>query len=258
MNRLLYIFLFFANFSLAQTNERFLNDFFCEGELKNENFINSYNRFDYSFLWSQTENYKIFGIIGEDHQRIRIKLISIVKNSTNPNEYLVVGKSNVKGVICDFIGTIILIEIKRYKDLHFGVDAEYKDKGIKSEGIIVAMYDFKESPNQEHSGIFKGNLYSKWYINSDNNIMYDDIHSSSDGYMNNAFIGTWKNNLTEKGKICNWADHRVPLANSDFDIGAGEFSPSKKYYNNGWAIYQKAWLDGDKTAKSDELKEWWK
>lgn len=258
MKRLLYILIFLANISLAQTNEKFLNDFLLEDELNNENLINNYNRFDYSILWTQTENYKIFGIIGEDQQRIKIKLISIVKNSTNPNEYFVLGKSNVKGVICDFNGTIILKEIKESKNFHFGVDDEYKGKGIKSQGILIAVYDFKESPNQEHSGIFKGQLYFKWYVNSDNQIKYDDIQSFADGYMNNAFIGIWKEYLTEKEKICNWADYRVPIANKDFDVGAGEFSPSEKYYDKGWAIYQKAWLYGDKSAQSEEHKEWWK
>ena len=36
-------------------------------------------------------------------------------------------------------------------------------------------------------------------------------------------------NSTRKEKICNWADYRVPITNRDFDIGAGEFSPSEKY-----------------------------
>ena len=258
MRKITYILLLIANISFAQSNEKFLKDFLLENELNSKNELVKHNKSDFSDLWSQTENYRIFGIIGADHQRIKIKLTSIKKSSTNPNEYFVSGKSNVKGTICDFSGTIVLTEIKETQELHFGVDDEYKDKGIKTQGILIADYEFKENESQKHSGIFKGKLYSKWYINSENKIKYDDIESISDGYINNAFIGIWKSHSTGKEKICNWADFRVPQANQDFDIGAGEFSPSKKYYVQGWENYQKAWLYGDEVAKKEELKKWWK
>jgi hypothetical protein len=258
MKRLIYILFLFTNISFAQTNEKFLTVFLLEDELKPENVLTNYKQFDFSGIWTQTENQRIFGIIGTDHQRIKIKLISIKKNLANQNEYFVTGKSNVKGIICDFSGIIKLTEIKETKEFHLGVDNEYKNKGIKSEGILIAEYEFKESPNQKHSGLFKGHLYSKWYLNSINQIMYDDIQSISDGYMNNAFIGIWKSYSQNIEKICNWADLRVPNADQDFDIGAGEFSPNKKYYDNGWENYQKAWLEGNVEAKNEELKEWWK
>ena len=142
--------------------------------------------------------------------------------------------------------------------MHFGVDDEYADKGIKSQGILIADYEFKENAEQKHSGIFKGKLHSKWYLNSENKIEYDKIEFISDGYLNNAFVGIWKSYSTGKEKICNWADYRIPITNRDFDIGAGEFSPSEKYYEKGWENYQKAWLYGNETAKKEELNEWWK
>lgn len=258
MKRLTYILLLLTNISFAQTDQKFVSDFLLEDELKNENSIEQYNNYDFSELWTKTENHLIYGIIGTEHQRIRIKLISIEKNPSNPNEYLVYGKSSVKQTICCFTGTIKLKKIREVKNLHFGVDSLYKDKGIKTQGILVADYKFKENIEQNHSGIFKGKLYSKWYLDSENKIQYDDIQSISDGYINNAFIGTWISNKTGKEKICNWADYRVPNANRDFDIGAGEFSPSEKYYNQGWENYQKAWLYKNKKAKKEELKKWWK
>jgi hypothetical protein len=258
MNRFICILLLLTKISFAQTNEKFLSDFLLGDELDNQNVIAFYNRFDFSEIWNQTENYRIVGIIGAEHQRIKIKLISVKRNSIIPNEYFVSGKTSVKGIICDFSGRIKLTEIKEAKKLHYGVDDEYKDKGIKSQGILIADYEFIENPKQHHSGIFKGQLYSKWYLNSDNQIKYDNTGSNADGYMNNAFVGIWKGNSVEKEKICNWADFRVPKANQDFDIGAGDFSPSEKYYEKGWADYQKAWFNGDKEAQNEELKEWWK
>lgn len=258
MNRLICILLFLTNLSFGQTSKKFLSDFLLEDELNTKNVIGKYNHFDFSHIWTQTENHLVVGIIGADHQRIKIKLTSIEKNSSILSEYFVLGKSNVKGTICDFSGTIKLTDIRETKELSFGVDDEYRDKGIKSQGILIADYEFKENPNKKYSGIFKGKLYSKWYLNSISQIKYDDIQSKADGYMNNAFIGIWKSYSADKEKVCNWADFRVPEANYDFDIGAGEFSPSKKYYEKGWENYQKAWLYGDKDAKNEELIEWWK
>lgn len=170
-----------------------------------------------------------------------------MKNPNNPIEYYVTGKSCVKNTICDFDGVITLAEIKEVKELHYGVDDEYANKEIKLQGILTASYEFKENPNEKHSGVFKGKLYTKWYLNSENKIEYDNIEFIADGYLNNAFVGTWTNYGTGSKKICNWADYRVPLANNDFDIGAGEFSPSEKYFDKGWSDYNPL-----------ENNDWWK
>ncbi|PPK95815.1 hypothetical protein LY01_01408 [Nonlabens xylanidelens] len=247
MKLLIWTLLLFTNVAIAQSNEKFLTDFMFESGLKPENVLDNYNGFDFSEIWTQTENYNILGIIGKEHQRIKIKLISIKKDQTNPNEYFVFGKSCVKGTICDFNGKITLTEIKEVKELHYGVDDEYFEKGIKSQGVLIASYEFAENKEQKHSGIFKGQLYTKWYLTSDKKIEYDNIESIADGYTNNAFIGIWKSYSTGKEKVCNWADFRVPNANRDFDIGAGEFSPSEKYFDKGWANY-----------KPLEIDEWWK
>ncbi len=247
MKLLIWTLLLFTNITIAQSNEKFLTDFMFESELKPENVLGNYNHFDFSEIWTQSENNNVLGIIGKEHQRIKIKLISVKKDNVNPNEYFVFGKSCVKGTICDFNGKITLTEIKEVKEFQFGVDDEYSDKGIKSQGILIANYEFTENSEQKHSGIFKGQLYSKWYLNSKNQIEYDNIKLYSDSYSNNAFIGIWKSNTTDKEKLCNWADFRVPLANQGFDIGAGEFSPSKKYYNKGWSDY-----------KPMETELWWK
>lgn len=258
MKKLLIILLLLANYSFAQNNGEFLSRFLLESELKPGNAIDQYSQYDFAGIWMQTENYCVLGIIGDDYQRIRIRLTAVRKNPNNPLEYLVNGKSNVKGNICDFSGTIKIIEINEYMQLNFGVDNEFMDKGIKSQGILIADYEFKEDPTQSHPGIFLGKLYSKWYVDSDDQVRYDDIQSISDAYMNNAFTGTWKSYSPGVEIVCNWGDYRVPMAKPDFDIGAGEFSVSEKYLDKGWNNYQDAWFHGDEGAKEEELKEWWK
>ena len=263
MKRIIIILLFISNISIGQTLDRIKENFDLEIDYQSENVLEKYESFDYDFsnIWSVTENQNVYGIIGDEHQRISIKLISIFRISNGPFLYNVYGKSKVKDNICEFYGNIVIKEIREIKELHFGVDDEYADKGIKNQGILVADYEFYESKEQKHSGIFKGTLYSKWYLNSNNQIVYDDIEFISDEYMNNAFVGVWKRYSTDKEKNCNWADYRVPISNRDFDIGAGEFSVSEKYWNKGWldiALKNQVPNGAIVREKSNkETKEWW-
>ncbi|MFK7921177.1 MAG: hypothetical protein AB8H47_04430 [Bacteroidia bacterium] len=241
----------------SSLSKDFVNEFIGSTELKNENTVANYKRYDFSSLWLQTDNDKVLGIIGSNHQRIKVKILTVEKSSEVSLEYLVQGKSWVKGVVCDFSGRILIKEVRELKHFHYGVDEMYKDRGIRNQGILIADYEFNENVDQKYSGKFKGKLYSKWYLNWDDQIEYDKIQLHSDRYLNNAYVGSWESYRTNKEKICNWADYRVPQANSDFDIGAAEFFPSRKYAENGWASYQKTWSDRDKEAQKTELSEWW-
>lgn len=255
--KLIILLTLLTSISFGQTSNRLDRNFDFKNEIQKKNIIESLNSFDFSNIWTKTKNSLVLGIIGENHQRIKIKLIAVTKQTDNPNQYLVSGKSSVKGTICDFSGLISIVRISEVKELHFGVDDFYADKGIKKQGILVAQYKFKENKEQKHSGVFEGELFSKWYLNSKNQIVYDDIESDSDGYMNNAFIGVWRSYKTQKEKRCNWGDYRIPNINQDFDIGAGEFSPSKKYLDKGWNSYSQAWVYGNEEARKKENERWW-
>lgn len=231
---IIFALLVIANLTVAQSDTIFLSGFLQGDPLRSENKIEDYKDFDFSKMWSNTPNDNVYGIIGDEHQRLHIKLISINKQSSKPTEYFVQGKSMVKDQLREFSGTIHILEVREVVELHYGVDEEFKDKGIKKQGILIAEYYFEENLNEEKRGIFKGILYSKWYLNKKNKIQYDDIEISSDSYSNNAFIGIWKCLRSEKEKTCNWGDYRVPKANQDFDIGAAEFSVSHKYVDQGW------------------------
>jgi len=253
INKLIFsLLLFSATFSYAQ--ELCFTDILNGETLNNENHIETFVKNDFSGLWLHSEHVR--GIIGDDYQRIRIKLLNVVKNENNPKEYLVYGKSMVRTNICEFIGKITLQKIQKTNREHFGVDDEHKGK-TKTQGLITATYELFEDKSQKHTGIFSGELKTKWYMGNNNEIHYDDINSVSDAYFNNAFVGIWKPYNSNKPKICNWADYRVPNVKCDFDIGAGEFSPDEKYAAAGWDNYQKQ-FSGDKQAINEEQKEWWK
>jgi hypothetical protein len=213
--------------------------------------------FDFSPLFMQTNNSVIYGFIGDNYQRIRIKFLTITKNRSFPENYLVYGKSMVKNNICEFRGTFTISNIMEYKTISYGVDDEYKNKGIKGQYVILGTYNFSENKTQPHSGTFKGVFQSNFYLDKSNKVNYDDIDYVSDGHTNNQFIGQWISYKSHITKRCNWGDYRIPKS-GDFDIGAGEFSPDDKYLKYGWQTIRDLMASQtDKKAKQIEEAKWW-
>src|SRR5690606_3015744 len=233
-----------------------------EDIILSENKLNQYQNLDFSNLWTTTNVSSVYGVIGDEYQRIHIKILSATQIKEKPNEYFVKGKSMVKDNICDCEGKIIIDKIQARKQLYSGVDEEYQGK-IKNQGLLIAHYQFLENRNQNHSGSFQGTLQSKWILDELNNIKYDDSDLISDNYFNNAFIGTWKSYKNEISKSCNWGDYRVPNVNCQFDIGVAEFNvDAEKYASKGWLdviLSNKVGLEVKESTPPEnyEYKEWW-
>jgi hypothetical protein len=198
-----------------------------------ENQLIDFKEYDFSNLWLKTENNSIYGVIGDDNQRILMKILSAKKDNNNPFEYFILGKSSVKGNICDFTGKITIQKIQKSERTKFGIDDEFNNHS-KTHGLLIAKYEFFESKDQKHSGTFNGELKTKWFLDKNYQVKYDNINAHSDGYFNNAFVGIWKMYNSNTEKKCNWGDYRVPNIDCDFDIGVGEFNVSEKYWNKGW------------------------
>jgi len=56
------------------------------GNLSKTEYNDSLNKYDFGKLWTETENKDVYGIIGENYQRIRIKILSVTRHKTNKNE----------------------------------------------------------------------------------------------------------------------------------------------------------------------------
>jgi hypothetical protein len=84
-----------------------------EEKLLPTNKINEFLKYDFSELWLKTNNNLVYGILGDEYQRILIKLLTIEKNINNPNEYFVYGKSSVKENVCEFVGKCTILKSKR-------------------------------------------------------------------------------------------------------------------------------------------------
>lgn len=232
-----------------------LNEFlFQKQELQDEELLMDYKKYDFSNLWTAYNQEHTFGIIGENHQRFYIKFLTVEKDSMYPERYNITGKTKVKNNVCNFNGHIYIQNIKRLNKPEYGVDDAYEGKLI-DQGVLHFEYEFFEDSEQKHSGIFVGYGISKWYLDTKDVMQYDDVQIHSDSYTNNAFIGQWQLYGGHTQKTCNWGDFRLPVQHKDFDIGAGEFSPSEKYLEYGWENYHKA-LKGDKDAILKEKASW--
>jgi hypothetical protein len=128
--------------------------------------------------------------------------------------------------------------------------------------LLVADYLLYENQKQNYSGYFSGKVYVGWYLDKDNKIKYDDIESYSDRWCNSQFVGHWTSYSTKQQKVCNWGRARIPQS-GDLDLGAGGFYPNKKYWDQGWEAFYKAWRLHPPTAESlkardTERLKWWK
>lgn len=192
------------------------------------------------------------GFIGENYQRFYIHYLKITKNSENPNEYIVTGKSKVKNFICSFTGTINVVDMYLFNEIEF--------PGYR-QGEVVCNINFRENPQDPGSGYFTGKLTTSFYLDSQNNIFYDTFYLEADKFKNNICEAKWTSYKTGKSKICNWGDFGAPLPNgSDFDIGDGEIIINKKYLNNGWISFSELnSLDERKSQNAKKLEDenWW-
>lgn len=234
-------------------NEKLGGNYLLPTELKNK-----FTHYDYAKLFTITDNAFVYGFIGDNFQRIRVKIISIKKDPALPDTYNVYGKSMVKSNIDEFRGTIKITNIRKYKQTSYGVDDELKGNGIKGEYLLIGTYNFAEAATQEHAGVFKGTFSSTFYLDKNNTVFYDDIEKNADGYSNNQFVGQWVSHNNKLVKTCNWGDYRIPNS-KDFDIGAGDFSPNHKYLSADWQTVRDAYSSSAISAKAKQVEnaKWW-
>lgn len=194
--------------------------------------------YDFTNVIMDSVNHENIGIIGDNYQRLVMRINKVKVDPKNKTKYLVSGRSQVKQNITDFNGVIALQDVYLYDRFDYGVDEEYRNKGLKEQGFAIFDYQLNEDAKQKYSGVFTGKLYAKWYLTDDGSMHYDFINYYSDSYFNNLYYGVWSEYGSSKHKVATWADHKLPQEVSpDLNIGAGEFSPNPKYFKYGWANY---------------------
>ncbi|MES2062221.1 MAG: hypothetical protein V4456_09900 [Bacteroidota bacterium] len=253
------IIVFQFTIAFAQTEaEKFRDESLQSTYLSPIELKSKFTRHDYSKLFTATDNAFVYGFIGDNFQRIRIKIISIKKDSLLLDTYNIYGKSMVKNNIDEFRGTIKITNVRKYKETSYGLDDEFKDKGIKGQYLLIGTYNLEEAATQEHAGVFKGTFSSGFYLDKNNIVHYDDIDKNADSYSNNQFVGQWISHNNKLVKRCNWGEYRIPNSKG-LDIGAGEFSPNDQYLSAGWQTIREVYSNSatSANAKQFEHARWW-
>lgn len=224
-----YLVIIFSFLSLSIYSQSQEND--NTSTYKALNLIENYSEYDFSDLLLPKSDF--LGFIGDDFKRVKIKFNQIKKSNNTATIYQVNGKYAVDKNNYNLKGTINTLEVKEYRNFHYGIDMMYADSSLQVQGIFLANYELKAYKNSKFIGTYSGTMSLSFYVDRNQNIRYDDIQKHSDGYINNAYTGHWKSRSQINTTICNWGEYRIPNAN-DLDIGVGEFSINPKYYNKGW------------------------
>lgn len=224
--------------------------------ISNANQLKEFIGYDFSPVILGLEINKTYGTIGSSYKRIHIKIINVEKDLVNADLYHVTGKSKVGNNMENFEGTIKLHTVKEIKPRE--IDDTTVSLPTAYQGVISGVYQFNEPKDRSHSGVFEGTYNALFQITEDEDkVYYNDLDLYRDSYINNVYQGFWTDYQTKEAKICKWADFRVPDVSTDFDLGAGEFSPNEKYNNKGWKTYNDAYLKNDKSALDSEEAFWW-
>ena len=102
-------------FGFAQTEaQKFKHDQLANKNLSAIELKSQLTKLDFSSLFTHADNAEVFGFIGDNYQRIRIKFISAFKVASSTDTYLVFGKSMVKNTICTFRGTLKISNIRKF------------------------------------------------------------------------------------------------------------------------------------------------
>jgi hypothetical protein len=184
---------------------------------------------DFSSILSQ-DGKKYLGYIDTAYQRLKVAIDEV--KQVSDTEYSIKGRTQVKSNICDFTGTITISDVRKLTNPSLGIDDSLKDS-IRMRGLFIADFTITEDKNSSGSGVFKGIMVSRWYINSRDELLYDDTEDYSDRYANNQYLGSWISYKTKAKKKCAWGHRRIPDS-GDLDWSAGVFGVNPKYLGNGW------------------------
>jgi hypothetical protein len=211
-------------------------------DIANNELIEQYSDLDFSPLWKEWIGNEYIGYIGDNYERLRLKVCAISRDTTSPAKYSLTGHMLWNGEVSAFQGYLEIKSIKKLAVPHWGVDDAYKGKGIQSQGAVFGDFVF----NLE-TGDFEGIFSALWLLDKNGKIKYDQIEKFSDSFRNNQFIALWKNSIEKQPYKSAWGDYRIPASN-DLDIGAGEFSPNPKYSRYGWKSYIENLKQGEDEA----------
>lgn len=207
-------------------------------------------KYDLTEFFSNAEAVKTFGFIGFEMERIKVKVINVVKDKNSSNLYNISAKTNVDNNISPLSGTLKLTDVYEFKE------------PISKHGLVVCRFsaELTESGAGEHVGKFKGYYYlvlSK---------VVDDVRFPKVIPLfikNHTFCGAWDSNSGDISFPVLWGEDWLIEELSDFLYGITK-APQVDYdeMEKKWQSYYEAYSDDNSEKKANalkiELEEWWK
>ncbi len=171
---------------------------------------------------SQGKEIPIYGLLGEDFEKIEFVFTEIKKNDKEGSHYIVKGKTKLKSIINDFKGEITFENATAYSQ---------KNTEEPTTVVLIGSYKLIENSTKKNSGTYIGkikiilstkNIYA-------NDILFDTNFSYEEGAVR-GFVGVRKNNQNGISQSCIWGFTRFPYQYAKgFDIGDGEEVINIKY-----------------------------
>jgi hypothetical protein len=195
-------------------------------------------------LWIGNQD-AIIGFFGKHYQRFSIRFSSFRRDRQDRSVYQISGKTKVKSTICSFEGTMTVVCSHQLVLSDRILLAEEESQNIAVDtlprGVTLLKYRFATAKDCKLGGSFEGYATTLWHIDADGFMQPGEPTSQEwDGYFNNAFVGVWKSFDNVTVETCNWGENRIPDC-GDLDVGAGEFSPNRDYWDYGWDTYVEHW-----------------
>ncbi|MBT9395632.1 hypothetical protein KLP40_20875 [Hymenobacter sp. NST-14] len=159
--------------TLPPESEQYRRQTLTSGYLKSTELSSQYAARSFAPIWLRSEPATVFGFIGDDYQRLRVKLLTVRPDAQQPGRYLVTGKSKVRDNIVGFEGTFQVLHVREYKQHPRAIDDE-PTIAVKA-GVVLAAYELREPVGQPGAGIFRGVLHASWYQDKAGKLYYNDL-----------------------------------------------------------------------------------
>jgi hypothetical protein len=104
-------------FRLPAESAAFRRTQLASAENKPAEKLSQYTRYDFGPLWTQTDNAAVVGFIGPKCQRLRVKILTVRRDTAAGTRYYLTGKTQVAGNVSTFSGTLVLRQVRELRQL---------------------------------------------------------------------------------------------------------------------------------------------
>ncbi|UOR06523.1 hypothetical protein MUN82_05365 [Hymenobacter aerilatus] len=207
-----------------------------------------------SLLQKEEDSHEVMnGFYGPDHYRVEFAMLSVVRDTKNPDLLHVRGKDRFKGAVTPFEGEIYLTKLQAQPLLTAEELAAIHEHGFDWENdpsaqSILGTFTLREDSNLKGAGVITGEVAIDFRKDENGQLILSAQGTHSPSEQGNVkFEGIWTSNTTHKKQPVVWVSNIFsygPQIFKEFVIGERDPDFNPKYAKLGWDTY---W----------ENDEWW-